>query len=525
MYRMGTFRFIRDFTRFLFEDLGVFGSLRDPLSLSKVGIIFLADPFAPSSDPDIPTPSREDLLPHVHGSVRGQLAAGTLNAKHAENEWVGARRLWDEGHKRDAERRREQQQAQAVYDIPDHPEIQPEPKDLAEADERPPTDEELLRFMSAKTKQTWGRSDLTPQDRARIWQGNKKLWRAAQTQKTNADKDKSMATRHRSRGLEPPSTMPSTNQSAQQHAMPSQTKPGQSTGPGSNSFRAALAFSASTAVWSLAVNVLNQKYGTSIPDWTIVIAAYAAAGFWLYWAWHTDFVQRRRTLAYTYPRMALALMVLTGMIVGGGAGAFLWWTIQREQRARQSKEQHAAEALPQSTGPTILPTPAVTPAVQLNTSRSPSPIQSPILSPIASPSVSAAGPIGEIVDERQRRLTEEQKSQLVKILTPHKETGASGGTSVRIRFLKHDREAAQFAGDFRDVFKAVGWHHGFEPMDYHNQVPDGLSIAVKWNDLTPATAHILADALKQMGFKVKMINTNIALREEQIALIIGVNVR
>ena len=66
----------------------------------------MLDPFAASSDPDIPTPSRNDLLNLVHGSVRDQLAAGTLDAKHAENEWAGARRQWDEGHKRDADRRR-----------------------------------------------------------------------------------------------------------------------------------------------------------------------------------------------------------------------------------------------------------------------------------------------------------------------------------------------------------------------------------------------------------------------------------
>lgn len=72
----------------------------------------MSDPFAPSTDPDIPTPSRTDLLPHVHGSVSDQLAAGSLDAKHAENEWMGARRLWDEGHKRDADRRRAEEAKQ-----------------------------------------------------------------------------------------------------------------------------------------------------------------------------------------------------------------------------------------------------------------------------------------------------------------------------------------------------------------------------------------------------------------------------
>ncbi len=69
----------------------------------------MADPFAPSSDPDIPTPSRDDLLPLVHGSVRAHLAAGILDAPHAQAEWEGARKQWDEGHKKDAGRRRDEE--------------------------------------------------------------------------------------------------------------------------------------------------------------------------------------------------------------------------------------------------------------------------------------------------------------------------------------------------------------------------------------------------------------------------------
>jgi hypothetical protein len=68
----------------------------------------MADPFAPSADPDIPTPKREDLLPHVHGSVRAMLAANKLDAAQTANEWSGARRIWDERHKEAAIKWREQ---------------------------------------------------------------------------------------------------------------------------------------------------------------------------------------------------------------------------------------------------------------------------------------------------------------------------------------------------------------------------------------------------------------------------------
>jgi hypothetical protein len=81
----------------------------------------MSDPFAPSSDPDIPTPSRSDLLPHVHGSVRDQLAAGMLDAKHAENEWSGARGIWDERHKEEAVTRQAEEAAKPPDAEPELP--------------------------------------------------------------------------------------------------------------------------------------------------------------------------------------------------------------------------------------------------------------------------------------------------------------------------------------------------------------------------------------------------------------------
>jgi|GEM_PF-5805033 len=68
----------------------------------------MSDPFVPPTDPDIPTPKREDLLPHVHGSVRDLLAANKLDGAQAANEWAGARRIWDERHKEAAIKWREQ---------------------------------------------------------------------------------------------------------------------------------------------------------------------------------------------------------------------------------------------------------------------------------------------------------------------------------------------------------------------------------------------------------------------------------
>lgn len=173
--------------------------------------------------------------------------------------------------------------------------------------------------------------------------------------------------------------------------------------PNSNSFRAAIAFSVSAAVWSVAVNVLNQKYGASIPDWTIVVAIYIAAAFWCYWAWHTEFVRRRQPLIYTYRRMGLIVMVLAGIIIGGGAGWFLWWTVQREQRAQAQKQltdarlqapaaetsTPAALAAQSTATPTAQPDPTSTqspPGLSVSNS-SPSPVTSaPVPPSLPSPS-------------------------------------------------------------------------------------------------------------------------------------------
>lgn len=127
---------------------------------------------------------------------------------------------------------------------------------------------------------------------------------------------------------------------------------------------------------------------------------------------------------------------------------------------------------------------------------------------------------GEIIDERQRRLTEEQKERLVRILSPHKDQGPR---PVRIRYRRDDSEAFQFAHDFEDVFRIVGWSFGRQPFDYPMEYPDGLSIAVNWNQIPHPSAQILADALKQIGLTVKIVNTREGLREDEIAFIIGRN--
>src|SRR5262249_13261912 len=51
-----------------------------------------------SNNPEIPRPTREDLLRLVHGENRDMLAAGKLEAQIAETLWSDAERRWYEGH-------------------------------------------------------------------------------------------------------------------------------------------------------------------------------------------------------------------------------------------------------------------------------------------------------------------------------------------------------------------------------------------------------------------------------------------
>ena len=76
------------------------------------------DPFAPSTDPDIPTPTRADLLRLLYdGTERSLLAADKLEPGRSETLWRAARRQWDERHKR-AAARRAKEEGKATIGLP-----------------------------------------------------------------------------------------------------------------------------------------------------------------------------------------------------------------------------------------------------------------------------------------------------------------------------------------------------------------------------------------------------------------------
>jgi hypothetical protein len=98
-------------------------------------------------------------------------------------------------------------------------------------------------------------------------------------------------------------------------------------------------------------NIVNQKYGTLVSDWLIVLLFYMAVCLWFYWAWHTERIGRLRSwLLYTYPRMFLVALIIGGAVIGAAAGAGLWVVNRNEQRMKvapeptqeQSAEKHKA---------------------------------------------------------------------------------------------------------------------------------------------------------------------------------------
>lgn len=133
-------------------------------------------------------------------------------------------------------------------------------------------------------------------------------------------------------------------------------------------------------------NVINQKYGTLVSDWLILLIFYMAVGLWFYWAWHTERIGRLRAwLLYTYPRMFLIVLIVGGAIVGAAAGVGLWVANRNEQRMRAAARPpeepssrlsapvsaHTTQPEPKSASPIHVPTATPPPAAPL-----PSPVAS-----------------------------------------------------------------------------------------------------------------------------------------------------
>src|SRR5438128_833520 len=81
-------------------------------------------------------------------------------------------------------------------------------------EEREPTEDELIAAMRPSTREFWRRSDLTPQQRAQMLQGARRLWKAAHrpTPKPAGEdiKRASDATHHLPPSQPSPFTQPST---------------------------------------------------------------------------------------------------------------------------------------------------------------------------------------------------------------------------------------------------------------------------------------------------------------------------
>ena len=142
----------------------------------------MSDPFAASIDPDIPTPTRDDLLRLVHAENRDQLAAGTLPAKVAETLWADARRQWDEGHKAEATRKANE----AGPNITDKPTGDEKAVPGARASPRATgiqqrTNTQLLAFMSPQVRAAYDAAD--GEQKQIIWEANERAFEKAEKRK------------------------------------------------------------------------------------------------------------------------------------------------------------------------------------------------------------------------------------------------------------------------------------------------------------------------------------------------------
>ncbi len=109
-------------------------------------------------------PTKEQLLAFTHSDNQQHAASGRADGQF----WEGLKAEW--------------RAAQKPSDHPSVPiQLPPEPAlSLPPPTEsREPTEAELLEFMRPETRRTLEKPDLTPQQKAQMWQGAKKRWRAA----------------------------------------------------------------------------------------------------------------------------------------------------------------------------------------------------------------------------------------------------------------------------------------------------------------------------------------------------------
>lgn len=122
--------------------------------------------------------------------------------------------------------------------------------------------------------------------------------------------------------------------------------------PGEQTHHKPLVAAIGTTAMMVIGEIANQKYGTYVPDWLLLLSCLFTLYLWSYWLWTHEKIKRQRRLVYTNPRMSFAVMVVACAVIGGGVGALLWWGARRQPAAAA---QPAATPQP---APTTQPQPA-----------------------------------------------------------------------------------------------------------------------------------------------------------------------
>jgi hypothetical protein len=124
---------------------------------------------------------------------------------------------------------------------------------------------------------------------------------------------------------------------------------------------------------------------------------------------------------------------------------------------------------------------------------------------------------GQVIDQRARRLTNNQTKQLIATLKQEKYPPV-----LCLRYRNTDMEACQFVNDFREVFKEGGWTKIDNQYEYvHDDTRRGLFVETKWNHLPPTGAYTLANGLKAIGLTVTLKTSRSVRREDDVVLFIG----
>jgi nitrogen fixation-related uncharacterized protein len=82
-----------------------------------------------------------------------------------------------------------------------------------------------------------------------------------------------------------------------------------------------------------------------IPDWSYDVALFLAAIGVLYWVWTQDDVRKGCLWLYNRrPKVLLMILIIVGAILGGVTGVFGYWSIERQNKNKDARQEEIERA-------------------------------------------------------------------------------------------------------------------------------------------------------------------------------------